>query len=140
MHTHRILSLQYFYFPKKYLERNSFHKYIHFTKCKKKKWDENVIKTRVGNFESTEHDVTISNGKQYNNFSYCFYFLLLWLRICIILFLSYTVYSTAARIKRCIFRRTLTDAAKIFFRRIHSRANVALTIYRKYISNCIRKL
>lgn len=42
---------------------------------KKKKRD--GIKTCARDFESMEHDVTISNGKQYNNFSYSFYFLLL---------------------------------------------------------------
>lgn len=78
------------------------------------------IKTCARDFESMEHDVTISNGKQYNNFSYCFYFLLLWLRICIILFLPYTVYLTAARIKRCILRHILTVSQKSCLYRIHN--------------------
>lgn len=86
--------------------------YIYFIRCKKK-W-KSLIEICVGNFESTEHNVTISNGKQYNNFSYCFYFLLLWLRICIILFLLYTVYLAAARIKWCILRHILTVPQNLF--------------------------
>lgn len=89
-----------------------------------------MIKARVGNFESTEPDVTISNGKQYNNFSYCFYFLLLWLRgICIILFLSYTVYSTrGAYLSSDAFPGAFQRCRKNFIlRRIHSRANITST-------------
>lgn len=90
------------------------------------------IKTCVRDFESMEHDVTISNGKQYNNFSYSFYFLLLWLRICIILFLPYNY---------CIFNRGvyqvmhspthINNVAKIAnkFYRIHSKSYINDKVY-----------
>lgn len=92
-----------------------------------------MVESGARDIESMEHDVTISNGKQYNNFSYCFYFLLLWLRICIILFLSYAVYLTATRIKRCILRHILrisTAPRESCLRRICRRVNsISITAF-----------
>lgn len=80
-----------------------FFQYINFVRDARKNRDGNKTCTR--NFESMEHDVTISNGKQYNNFSYCFYFLLLLITYLYNIILTvYCIFNRGALIKRRILR------------------------------------